>query len=102
MSDTYRLLLLEEENSKLHERVEELERKIGEQQDIMKHKNSILLCELDDGSVDLFVNGAHVLRDRRIKTGLRQIANSTLTFNRLTQILFDTHELLHELELPPK
>lgn len=58
----------------------------------MKHKNSIVICEFDDGTLDLFVNGAHVLRDGDIKTPLNRIANSTLTTEQLQSILYRVHE----------
>ena len=31
----------------------------------MKHKTSILICTMDDGTRDVFVNGAHCYRDAK-------------------------------------
>lgn len=66
----------------------------------MKHTNSILICRFDDGTLDLFVNGAHVLRGDQLQTPLGRIANSTLTVDELRESLYRMHETLVDLEKP--
>lgn len=44
-----------------------------------KNKNSILICELDDGTQDLYVNGVHILCGERVVGRIDSIANSAAT-----------------------
>jgi hypothetical protein len=44
----------------------------------MKHKNSILLCQMDDGRVDMYINGIHAMCGDKIITPVDKIANCTL------------------------
>jgi hypothetical protein len=53
----------------------------------MKHKNSILICQMDDGSLNLFVNGTQVLVGEQVVTPVNKIANCDLSFGELRIIL---------------
>lgn len=44
----------------------------------MKHKNSILICQLDNGQLNLHVNGATVLVGDLKQSPIERIANCTL------------------------
>ena len=48
---------------------------------------SILICELDNGTVQLFVNGAHVLENDEQKTRIESIANSKATTDGVVESL---------------
>jgi hypothetical protein len=42
----------------------------------MKHKSSVLLCEMDDGTINIYVNGVAVfLNNNPTSTSIEKIAN---------------------------
>ena len=55
---------------------------------LMKHKNSILLCEMDDGTLNVYVNGVAVFVDNKLQTPVEKIANCNQTKNSVQELLF--------------
>lgn len=53
----------------------------------MKHEASILLCEMSNGTVNIYINGVQVLVDNKLITLIDRIANCNLKSEDVIQIL---------------
>lgn len=62
----------------------------------MKHKSSILLCEMDDGTLNLYVNGVSVMIDGKSQGQIEKIANCHHTNNSVQELLYKAHNMLIE------
>ena len=65
----------------------------------MKHKNSILICELDTGELNLYVNGAAVYANGKFICPVDKITNSELDNQGVKERLRDILNLVDNLQV---
>lgn len=59
-----------------------------------QHQSSILLCIMDDGTINLYVNGTNVIVDDKLKVSVEKIANCKLDTLKVIQYLRFTADRL--------
>lgn len=67
----------------------------------MTHKNSILICQMSDESLDFYVNGTQVLKGSELVVPLNRIANSKLKLEDITKFFAAVIQSL-EISSTPK
>jgi hypothetical protein len=61
----------------------------------MKHKSSVLLCEMDDGTINIYVNGVAVFIDNKpTHTPIDKIANCHHNKESVCIILAESNRML--------